>query len=141
MRILLVDDDEDIRFLGGVVASRTEGITVTTAESGEEGLRLARSGSPDVILLDVFLGDMEGREVLEHLRREESTRGIPVVFLTGASGGARSELLGLGALGVISKPLQPEILVEEIRAFLEEAPAVPPRDEDRAPGNEGPAGG
>lgn len=123
MRILLIDDDEDVRFLGGVVASRTDGISVSLAGSGAEGLRRAGAESPDVILLDVFLGDMEGREVLERLRGEEATRRIPVIFLTGASGGARSELLGIGALGVISKPLQPEILVEEIRAFLADGPA------------------
>jgi CheY-like chemotaxis protein len=83
-RLLLVEDDRFLR--RACEASLTKrGFAVTTATDGEEGLRLARSERPDLILLDMLMPKLSGLDVLKALRRDEATRGLRVLVLSNSS--------------------------------------------------------
>lgn len=116
-RVLLVDDDPDIRLMVSVVLSREADWEVVEAEDVEEGIRAARENAPDVVLLDLMLGERSGVEVLERLRADPSTREIPVLFLTGKND-RTEELLQRGADGVLTKPFDPERLADGVREAL-----------------------
>ena len=81
MKVLVIDDEAPIRLLCRVNLE-AEGIEVAEAGDGEQGLELARSESPDAILLDVMLPGLHGWAVAERLLEDEKTSGIPVIFLT-----------------------------------------------------------
>lgn len=117
MKVLIIDDERDIRELASVSLARTGEMQVITASSGPEGVRLAREQHPDAILLDLMMPAMDGRATLEALRGETSTAGIPVVLMSAASDDAR-ELTPLGAAGVIPKPFDPITLPARLRSVL-----------------------
>ena len=80
-RVLLVEDDRFLR-RACEASLRQRGLTVTTAVDGEEGLRLARSERPDIVLLDMLMPKLSGLEVLRALRGDEATRGVPMLILS-----------------------------------------------------------
>lgn len=107
-RVLLADDDEDIRSLAAMSLSRVGGYEVTTAGSGAEALDKALSWRPDAIILDVRMRGMDGPSTLGRLRADERSRDIPVVFLTASLRHSdRSPLYHLGARGILDKPFDP----------------------------------
>lgn len=118
MRILVVDDDADIRLMVSVVLSREPGWEVLEADGAEAGVRMARESAPDVVLLDLMLGDDDGARLLEELLAEPSTRDIPVIFLTGKEDRGE-ELLERGAVGVVTKPFDPGTLGAVVRGVVE----------------------
>lgn len=121
MKVLLVDDDEDIRRLVSLVLQKTSGMSVIPASHGLEGVQKALEENPDVILLDVMMPEMDGPAVLVELRKDPATARIPVIFLTAkvlASELAR--LKSLDTAGVIIKPFEALTLASHIRALLEE---------------------
>jgi len=105
--VLVVDDEAPIRLLCRVNLE-AEGMTVLEAADGDRGLELARTELPDVILLDVMMPGRSGWEVAEELLADESTSGIPIVFLT-----ARAEIrdrakgIDLGGVDYVTKPFNP----------------------------------
>lgn len=117
-RILIVDDTEDILL---VVSRRLKswGYEVLTASSGEEGLEIAFEDLPDLILLDVMMPRMKGREVCAKLKADPKTKHIPIIFLT-ALGLADHVKAGmdLGAEDYIVKPFEPDELKKRITAVL-----------------------
>lgn len=114
MRILLVDDDPEIRFLAAFVLEQA-GHEVTSADCGAAGIELGTGGDFEIVLLDFRLGDMAGDEVLRALR--ERRPALPVVFLTGRGDAATAaRLVALGAAGVITKPFDPEALTARVEA-------------------------
>ncbi len=118
-KILIVDDDEDIRVVTEFAARRIGNWSVVCAANGKEALEKARSELPDVILLDVMMPDLDGPATLEKLREEASTAEIPVIFLTAKV--QRHEVeryLALGACGVIRKPFDATTLPSEVRNIL-----------------------
>jgi CheY-like chemotaxis protein/anti-sigma regulatory factor (Ser/Thr protein kinase) len=81
MRVLVVDDEPANReYLTRIL--EPEGFTVTTADGGRSGIQLARSGRPDLVLLDLMMPDVTGFDVVEALRADEATRAIPIMVLT-----------------------------------------------------------
>ena len=109
--LLVVEDDPDTRSLLGTYFSGYE-YEVALADRGEEGVRLARQGLPDVILLDIGLPDIDGYAVCSELRASPRTRHIPIVFLSEkASVTDRLAGLGAGAQDYITKPFD----LEELR--------------------------
>ena len=116
--LLLVDDTTDILL---VVSKRLEswGYECLTADSGEEGLRLAQERLPDLVLLDIMMPRMKGREVCVRLKADPKTQHIPVIFLT-ALGLADHVKAGmdLGAEDYIVKPFEPAELKERIAVCL-----------------------
>ena len=118
-KILIVDDDEDIRTVIEVVARRVGDWQVLLAASGAEALERAKSEQPDVILLDVMMPGMDGPETLARLRQQPSTARIPVIFLTAkAQKHEVQSYLALGANGVIIKPFEAMTLPDEIRRIV-----------------------
>lgn len=117
-KILVIDDEEDIRELVGLNLTR-EGYEVLYSETGEQGLESARLKQPDVILLDLMLPGMDGLEVCRKLKADSSVSAIPVVMLT-----AKSEDidvvtgLELGADDYVTKPFSGKVLVARVRALL-----------------------
>ena len=118
IRILIMDDTKDILL---VVSRRLKswGYEVVTASSGEDGLRVAESQPPDLILLDIMMPKMKGRDVCAHLKSNPKTQGIPVIFLT-ALGLADHVKAGmdLGAEDYVVKPFEPEDLKQRIKICL-----------------------
>ena len=116
-RLLLVDDDEDIRAIARISLERVGGWTVVPAASADEAVAAASAQPPDVVLLDVMMHDADGPATLERLR--PLIGGVPVVFLTAKTQSADLDrLMGLGAAGVIAKPFDPMALPEELLALL-----------------------
>ena len=117
-RILVVDDTKDILL---VVARRLQswGYEAFTAESGEEGLQLAVKHLPDLILLDIMMPKMKGRDVCARLKADQKTARIPVIFLT-ALGLADHIKAGmdLGADDYILKPFEADELKERLAICL-----------------------
>ncbi|HMW24623.1 MAG TPA: two-component system response regulator [Burkholderiaceae bacterium] len=116
--ILIVDDSpENLMVLGELLH---EEFQVRAANSGPTALRLAAlQPRPDLILLDVLMPGMDGYQVLQQLRAEATTRGIPVIFVT-ALGATEDEERGLllGAVDYITKPLRPAIVQARVRTHL-----------------------
>lgn len=117
--ILLVDDEEDIRTIGEIALSSVGGWTVHLAGDGTAALEIARRERPDVILLDSMMPRMDGPATLGELRKDPSTREIPVIFLTArVQRHEVAEYLELGAQGVIAKPFDPMTLAKEVRKLI-----------------------
>jgi two-component system phosphate regulon response regulator PhoB len=121
--ILVVDDEPDIRLLIAINL-RKAGYRVLEAERGDEALRLAKEQSPALILLDLMLPDLSGREVCRRLRAQPETKNTPVLMLT-----ARNEEIDrvkgfmAGADDYVTKPFSVRELVLRVRAILRRAPA------------------
>jgi GAF domain-containing protein/DNA-binding response OmpR family regulator/nitrogen-specific signal transduction histidine kinase/HAMP domain-containing protein len=115
--VLVVDDDRHIvDWLKEALTS--SGFVVQGAYNGHEALALAREDSPDLILLDLKMPDMDGYEVIRNLRREQATRSIPVIVITGSSFDDdydHVEILGMGVEHMLTKPFTVATLVEEIK--------------------------
>ncbi|MFC2098279.1 response regulator transcription factor [Bacteroidota bacterium] len=117
-KILIVDDEPDIlEFIGYNL--RKEGFTIHTASTGKEGIESARKNSPDLILLDIMLPEMDGIEVCEEIRKIPSLSRTTVAFLT-ARGEDYSQIAGFEAGGddYITKPIKIKVLISRIRALL-----------------------
>ena len=116
--VLVIDDEAPIRLLCRVNLE-AEGMKVLEAADGPSGLVAARTSLPDVILLDVMMPGLDGWQVAEELLDDESTSGIPIVFLT-----ARAELrdrargLDAGGIDYVTKPFNPVELAPLIRDLI-----------------------
>jgi two-component system, OmpR family, response regulator len=119
MKVLIVDDEPDIRRIATLSLVRVGGMEVIEAASGDEGLQRARDEKPDAILLDVMMPGRDGPGTLQALRADALTAGIPVVFLTAkAMASEVDRLRALGAVGVLTKPFDPLKLSSDLRAAL-----------------------
>jgi CheY-like chemotaxis protein len=119
MKILIVDDDPDIRFIAALSLRRVGGMDVVEADSGVEAVRKALEQQPDVILLDMMMPSMDGTATLATLRATAGTATIPVIFLTAKTVQVEVERMrALGAAGVLTKPFDPRTLPSEIMALL-----------------------
>ena len=115
--VLIVDDDERNRKLAQDVLRRS-GLRTIEAAGGRAAIALARECLPDVVLLDLRLPDMEGRDVARALREDERTAHIPVVALTALrypDGGKR--LLADGFLDYLEKPIDVGTFPDQIRRY------------------------
>jgi CheY-like chemotaxis protein len=119
MKVLIIDDDADIRLIAGLSLGRVGGMDVIEAASGVEGVRKAQEEKPDVILLDMMMPTMDGSETLAALRSQPATAMTPVIFLTAKAVGAEVERIrALGAAGVLIKPFDPRTLSGDVRALI-----------------------
>lgn len=119
LKILYVDDEDDIREIAVMALEFDPGLTVRSCASGSDALATVADWLPDLILLDVMMPDMDGPETLTRLQQAPETAAVPVVFTT-----ARTQpedidrFMNLGAAGVISKPFDPMTLAEQARDLL-----------------------
>ena len=117
-KILVVDDEpEAVELLEFNL--KQAGYAVTTAEDGAEALKKARTQSPDLIVLDVMLPEMDGFEICKALRLAPATRRMPILMLT-AKAGEIDRVLGLelGADDYLTKPYSPRELLLRIKKIL-----------------------
>jgi CheY-like chemotaxis protein len=122
VKILIIDDEADIRRIAHLALGRVGAMDVTEAQSGLEGLRKAEDTHPDAILLDVMMPGLDGPSTLAALRSNPATANIPVIFLTAkAMVSELARLRSLGAAGVLTKPFDPMTLAVQVRAALKES--------------------
>lgn len=115
LKVLVVDDDPFIVAVVTAILSG-EGFDVLQATSGEQGLELARTASPDIVLLDIMMPEMGGFEVFRRLRLDPETESVPVMFLTASMKPEHiSRSTELGASGYIIKPFSPPALVNALK--------------------------
>lgn len=119
MKVLCVDDEERILFLLETLLKR-EGYKVITAQSGAEGIEKAKAEKPDSIILDISMPEMNGFEVCEILKNDESTREIPILFLTAYYIDQTSIIKGLdlGANDYLTKPFKTGELLARLRVLI-----------------------
>jgi two-component system OmpR family response regulator len=119
-KVLLVDDEPDIRRIGQISLEHVGQWTVVQAQSGLQALTLAANERPDVILLDVMMPELDGPGTFARLREDPATASIPVIFMTAkAQPHEVASYRALGAAGVIAKPFDPMSLPGEIRSIVE----------------------
>jgi DNA-binding response OmpR family regulator len=118
MKILIVDDDPDVRSLYRLVLKQ-EGLEVIEAESGREALAKVRTESPALILLDIMMPEMDGYEVCRRLRADPQTASVPVLMCS-AKGTSDDRKTGLrvGADDFVTKSAGPRVLVDRILSLL-----------------------
>lgn len=124
--ILLIEDNEQNRYLATFLLER-HGCQVIPAVDGPQGVELARTMAPDLILLDIQLPGMDGYAVARALREIDSVRETPIVAVTSyALVGDREKSLAAGCNGYLEKPINPESFVAEIERYFVPSAAIPP---------------
>jgi DNA-binding response OmpR family regulator len=123
--ILVVDDDRDVA-QSIELALRRRGFRVTLAYSGVEAIKVLRRYRPDLVILDVLMPGMGGLEVCRHLRMDDITADLPIIFLT-ARGQERDRIEGFkaGADDYVGKPFNLEELILRVNAVLRRAGRAP----------------
>lgn len=119
-KILLIEDDPDIQLITRLSLEVGGGYEVRICATGEDALQSAPAFAPDLILLDMMMPGMDGLATMDALRTLPlpAITATPVVFFTAnTQSHVRQDLLRRGALGVIIKPIEPNALVEQIRAL------------------------
>jgi two-component system, OmpR family, response regulator len=119
-KIMLVEDDPDIQFITRLSLEIGGGYEVQVCGSGAEAVQSARAYAPDLILLDVMMPGMDGLATMDALRELPGVAATPMVFFTAnTQDQVRQDLIRRGALDVITKPVEPNALVDQIRAIWE----------------------
>jgi len=118
-KILIIDDEEDIREVASLSLETVAGWEVIKASSGAQGVARAAEHRPDAILLDVMMPGMDGPDTFRELRRNPATAGIPVLLLTAkVQGSDQRRFAGLGVEAVLFKPFDPLTLSAQISRAL-----------------------
>jgi two-component system OmpR family response regulator len=115
--ILYVEDDPDIQIVARIALETVGGLTLTPCGSGRDALAAVAAGcTPDLMLLDVMMPEMDGMMTLAALRQQAATAQVPVIFMTAKVQAAEvAYYKSLGALGVIAKPFDPMQLPQQVR--------------------------
>jgi CheY-like chemotaxis protein len=118
-RILVVDDDDDVRQVAVLSLRRVGGHEVESVSSGADAVAALAGGEFDVVLLDMQMPGMDGRATLDAIRADERTRAVPVVFLTASvMSQERAEIEALEVNGVLAKPFDPMSLSNELGGVM-----------------------
>jgi CheY-like chemotaxis protein len=118
-RILIIDDDDDIREVAALTLEMVAGWNVVTANSGANGIRRAQEDNPDAILLDVMMPGMDGPTTFQELQKIPETAKIPVILLTAKVQGAdQKRFASLGVAAVLFKPFDPLTLAQQMSEAL-----------------------
>jgi len=114
-RILIIDDEDDIREVAALSLETIAGWEIVVARSGAQGLAIAAECRPDAILLDVMMPGMDGPATFRELRRNPVTAGIPVLLLTAkVQSSDQRRFADLGVQAVLFKPFDPLTLAKQI---------------------------
>ncbi|MCC5876856.1 MAG: response regulator [Candidatus Sumerlaeia bacterium] len=118
-KVLVVDDENDILLI--VRTSLKDDYEVSTACSGTDALAHIEDETPDLIILDMMMPEMDGIEVLERVRANDKTATTPVIFLTGVSERSKiREALDKGTQYYIVKPFKQQDLMNKVALALEQ---------------------
>jgi diguanylate cyclase (GGDEF)-like protein len=117
-KILIIDDDQDIRDVLNITLSQ-EGYEVIEAPDGQEGLKMAQTKNPDLVLVDFKMPKLDGRGVCKALKKDILLSHMPIIMLTG-KGDLADKVGGIdaGADDYIVKPFEPEELIARIRMII-----------------------
>lgn len=123
-RLLLIDDDPNLILLVKDYL-KFRGYEVVTADNGQEALEVLQKETPDMIICDVMMPQMDGYTFVEHVRKDPRTSWIPVLFLS-AKGQSQDRVKGLniGADVYMVKPFEPEELVAQVESSLKQASRI-----------------
>lgn len=124
-RVVYIEDDPEMIDLVAMILSR-RGFAVKGAHGGRNGLDMVMKDLPDLVLLDLMMPGMDGWEVYQQLKANESTREIPVIIIT-AKAQAIDRVLGLHIAKVddyIAKPFRPQELIDSIDRVLSGTPSA-----------------
>jgi type IV pilus assembly protein PilB len=116
-KVLVIDDDSDYREIVTHLLIE-DGFGVVTAKNGREGVRLAKSSMPDLVLVDFNMPGLNGYEVIQELKSDFDTRSIPIVMFTGANNRAHLKTLGMEIADFLDKPVPNERLLGAVRKAL-----------------------
>ncbi len=117
--ILCIEDEQEMIDLIRLILGR-RGFDVRGANNGEEGLKIIQNDHPDLVLLDLMMPDMDGWEVYQHMKSDETTKNIPVIVVT-ARAQSIDKVLGLHIAKVddyIAKPFSPQELLNSVDNVL-----------------------
>lgn len=119
-RILIVEDNKDNQELATWILE-DEGYKVICSDTAEEGLELLEVESFDLVLMDISLPGMNGKEATQKIKSTQHLSGMPVVALTAhAVKGEREEIEACGVDGLLTKPIDEQLLLETLTKFLGE---------------------
>ncbi len=117
-KVLVIEDNEKNRYLISFIL-KGEGYEVIEAITGEEGVGMAESLHPDLILMDIQLPGIDGYEATRRIRASPSGATLPIIALTSyAMSGDRERALAAGCSGYVEKPINPDTIMDEIRKYL-----------------------
>ncbi|MDE1175503.1 MAG: response regulator [Edaphobacter sp.] len=118
-RVLIIDDEDDIREVAALSLEATAGWEVLTAGSGAQGIEVAVARQPDAILMDVMMPGVDGPTTFLQMRANPAIEHIPVLLLTAKVQGIdKRRFAGLGVAGVLFKPFDPLTLADQIAETL-----------------------
>jgi CheY-like chemotaxis protein len=118
-RVLIIDDEEDIREVAALALEATAGWTVFTAGSGAEGIATATKEQPDAILMDVMMPGVDGPTTFRSMQQNPQVANIPVLLLTAKVQGVdQRRFASLGVAAVLFKPFDPMTLASQISEAL-----------------------
>ena len=118
-KVLIIDDEDDIREVAALSLESVAGWDVLTASSGAQGLAMAAREKPDAILLDVMMPGMDGPTTVRELKKNPATARIPVVLLTAkVQASDKKRFADLGVEAVLPKPFDPMKLSDQIAGIL-----------------------
>jgi CheY-like chemotaxis protein len=119
-KILLVDDSNTVLLMERMILSHGH-YELCTARNGREGVERARAELPDLILLDVVMPEMNGLDALAEIRKDDSTRDIPVIMVTTRSEASSMETgFARGCNDYVTKPVHSSELLTKVRNLLGE---------------------
>jgi len=117
---LLIIDDEAANIQVISAFLEAQGIEIMMAKNGADGISRAKKGRPDLILLDIRMPGMDGYEVCHHLKSEESTRDIPIIFMTGLTElDDKLKAFAVGGVDYVTKPFQESELLARASVHLQ----------------------
>jgi CheY-like chemotaxis protein len=118
-RVLIIDDEEDIREVAALALEATAGWTIFTAGSGAEGIAMATKEQPDAILMDVMMPGVDGPTTFRTMQQDPLLANIPVLLLTAKVQGVdQRRFASLGVAAVLVKPFDPMTLASQISEAL-----------------------
>ena len=118
-RVLIIDDEDDIREVAALSLEATAGWEILTARSGAEGIQVAAAERPDAILMDVMMPGVDGPTTFRTMQQDPAIANIPVLFLTAKVQGVdQRRFAGLGVAAVLFKPFDPLTLAQQISDVL-----------------------
>lgn len=119
IKLLHVEDDADIREIAKMALEISGEFEVVQCDCGEAALERVADFVPDVLLLDMMMPGMTGRQTLERMRENPALADVPAIFMTArAQNSELNELRSIGATEVISKPFDPMSLADQIKAAI-----------------------
>ena len=127
MQVLIVDDEPDAIEFVKAVLDELDNINFISAENGKEGLKSANTNLPDLVILDVLMPGIDGFSVFNELRKNERTKNIPIIMLTGVADKSgikfikedMKEYFGEAPVEYLEKPLDPDKLLKVVSDIFE----------------------